>query len=133
MSVKVNPVDLIEKSRGRQIKAMGHLPICPYCEFTMKWRWSSVQRGYIDKKQVKGGVTREDGKPIESLNGVFPTHEDQVWKCPHCFHVATFGIPITKKDYEQEIIDRGGQILMPDLFVANKDMYDRLKALGYLD
>jgi len=133
MSVKVNPVELIEKSRGRQIEAMGHLPACPYCHNVMQWRWSTVQKGNINQEYFEGNAKRDDKMDEVIEAGVFPTHEDQIWNCPHCFHVATFGIPLTKKDYEQELYDRGGQILMPDLFVANKDMYDRLKALGYLD
>jgi len=132
MTTRIEPNDLVDRSIDR---ARGNrpYPVCPFCQETMQWRWSVVKSGSINKDlidHIEGNGSMVETKPAR---GSFPTHDDQTWKCPNCYFVCTFGIPITKAEYDKEIIDRGGQILMPDLFVANEDMYNRLKALGYLD
>jgi len=132
MATRIEPKLLVKRSIARMYSQVDDIR-CPFCGKNLHWRWSVVKSGSINKdliRSIEGNGSMVETKPAR---GSFPTHEDQTWKCPNCYFVCTFGIPITKAEYDKEIIDRGGQILMPDLFVANQDMYNRLKALGYLD
>jgi len=87
-------------------------PICPYCGAKMKFRFSHIV-------------------------GKFPIRDDQTWKCPRCFHTAHFGIPMTRKEYEEEFkLRRGEYLLKPDYREDEKyrkDVLKRLKELGYLE
>jgi len=88
-------------------------PKCPFCGKEMKFRFSNLSRY---------------GWPIR---------EDQCWKCPNCYYTCTFGIPITRKEWDEEFkLRKGHVILRPDLREDEKwqkTVLEHLKKFGYLD
>jgi len=104
---------LIERAIERHMEKAKITPFCPFCRSQMKFRFSNLSRyGW-------------------------PLREDQCWKCPYCYFTATFGIPLTRQEWQTEYNLRKGHILMrPDLREDEKhkkEVIARLKALGYLD
>jgi len=88
-------------------------PTCPFCQSEMKFRFSNLSRfGW-------------------------PVREDQCCKCPNCYYTSTFGIQITRKEWDEEFkLRKGYVILRPDLREDEKwqkTVLERLKKLGYLD
>ena len=71
----------------------------------------------------------------DRLSGIGIYARDEVWKCPKCFWVTAFGVPITRSQYRDYIQTHGG------LFEFNKPvppgergaLRKRLVALGYMD
>lgn len=105
-----NLASLIERSMSRlKINAR-----CPYCGTEMMFRTSHLVGP-----------------------GNQPARDDIGLKCPYCFHTAHFGVPITKKEYEEELRLRGGAYLLHPAYRLDErrreDVKRRLRALGYLE
>jgi len=100
---------LATRSERRLIKIFGGKPRCPLCRSEMLWRYSVI-------RSHKGG---------------YPYRDDQWWKCPRCFNVQLFGVPITRQEYRRELSERGGNILIPEHH-PDVEIFRRLKALGYV-
>lgn len=104
----------------RAEKRKGIRPICRHCGETMRFRNSTIQGGGFGR----------------TLPGS-PVRDDQTWKCPNCFSLAFFGIPITKQVAKEELKLRKGRVLfMPSVRgdeATRRDIRERLKSLGYID
>lgn len=63
-----------------------------------------------------------------------PCADDVTLKCTRCFHVRTHGIPITRAQYETELVQRGEQRVHDAVMDGGEDgLQERLAALGYLE
>lgn len=100
---------LIKRAENRMV--LKYTPNCPFCTHEMMFRFSHIV-------------------PI------IPIRDDQVWKCPCCYHTTHFGIPMTKEAYQEEFNLRRGQYLMnPTARLSERkdqEVIERLRALGYL-
>ena len=57
---------------------------------------------------------------------------DVSYKCPNCDWYVTFGIPITKEEFESIYRARNGYVYEPEEIWQNKEkVKSKLKALGY--
>jgi len=104
---------LIEKEE--QLKqAHEGTPVCPYCAGKMMFRHSKLAGG----------------------NGA-PLRDDQAWKCPCCKHTAHFGIPVTRGEFDEMKLERGGLFLSRPSFRLGErgdaEVRKRLRDLGYLE
>lgn len=119
----VNPYDSMIKEEGKSYSNLDYLirrcenrmriqPQCAYCKESMMFRRSII------------------------VNSV-PVRDDQLWKCPRCFHTTGFGLPISKREYDEEYKLRGGVYLMTPTFRKGEQVdsrvLERLRALGYID
>lgn len=106
---------LIARAEARFINKTGlkGFPLCWHCGGKMMFRHSNLAGG--------------SGSPLR---------EDQGWKCPTCFSFAGFGIPLTQKEYAEELKLRKGVYLSRPTFRRDernrRDVKERLRALGYL-
>ena len=95
-------------------------PICSHCDHAMELRHSNI---------AGGGFS---GCPVGS-----PIRDDQGYKCTNCYHTCHFGLPISKREAQQEIRLRGGtKISRPSQRrdeAGREDIKKRLKELGYFD
>lgn len=104
------PYEKIELLVNRCVERMKLKPLCPFCGSEMKFRFSVIV-------------------------GEYPIRDDQTWKCKNCFHTAHFGVPLTRKEFDEEFkLRKGTYLLKPDWRPdeRRKEIVDRLRALGYL-
>ena len=113
--------ELIERAVERKTEATGFKDIfCPQC---------FLQRG------VKVPMEFRTSKIVIE---VVPIRDDQAYKCTYCFKTVHHGIPITRKDAEEEIHLRGGSpYLMKPTYRPderdNEEVKKRLRDLGYIE
>lgn len=105
-----NPCSISEMLIVKALSRMKVKPFCPHCNSEMMFRHSTI--------------------------GKRPFRDDIFFKCPKCFFICGFGVPLTKKEYERDYHLRNGKALMrPDFSLSeyeNAQILRRLKALGYL-
>lgn len=94
---------------------------CPFCGTELELRRRTIQ-----KSQPSDNPTPDD-----------PTiyARDELYKCPNCYYVATFGIPISKEEYEKTKEAWGGHRIEDYWLNERGDdtkVQERLEALGYL-
>lgn len=105
-----------EKYKAIIERRLGKLPNCPFCNSQMLFRAASTRK--IQKAQIQ--------------------ISDIILKCPKCFYVATFGVPITPQEYEEVKnllgIDLLQAYVKQDLEQEDlKKLIEHLKRLGYID
>lgn len=91
-------------------RSTGQAPECPYCETSMMFR-----HGNIHKNPIAWG---------------------QNWKCPECFLIEGFGIPMTSEEYEEVRELQNGHKHYngkPKEDIKEKEIKSKLRNLGYLE
>jgi len=80
-------------------------PICPFCGDLMEFRYAMLRYG--------------------------PYREDQWWKCPRCFNVQIFGIPLSERKYNELRERYGSDAFLPEK-LDDERMREHLRRLGYI-
>lgn len=72
-------------------------------------------------------------KPADFDPAIFA--RDEMYKCPECFFVATFGVPLSEKEYRQ-ILETWNGHRIEDYYLneqgQDEEVLERLRALGYV-
>lgn len=94
--------------------------LCPFCGTELVLKRRSVHRSQPGPPGAAG---------LPSLYA-----RDELWKCPKCYFVAAFGIPLTPEEYERQLQEWGGERI-EDYYLAKSGeerLLQRLKELGYI-
>ena len=85
--------------------------ICPFCNTQMKFRHSVIAQG--------------------------PLSDTIIMKCPRCYYLASFGIPLSKEEFMLEKKERDGNWVSPYFKYGIIDpehlIGEQLRNLGYIE
>lgn len=94
---------------------------CPFCGAEMRLERRALHRSIPPNAP--------DDSPVKRIA------IDELWMCPKCHFVATFGIPITEEEYYQKLAEWNGHRIEDYYLAEGEDprVVERLKALGYIE